>query len=76
MEFRRAPNGIGFLICIDFNARKLIAIAPIDELLDGCQFLDLAIFVLHIVQLRYVLFLFFWAASTAAVARFGLALCS
>ena len=46
MEFRRALNGIGFLICIAFYVRELEALAPIDELLEGSLFLDLTISVL------------------------------
>ena len=74
MEFRRALNGIGFLICSAFDVRKLIAIAPIDDFLEGCQFLNLGHFraVLYIVQICYVVSFLssFGAATTAAVARF------
>ena len=38
MEFRRALNGIGILICIAFIVRKFIAVAPIDELPEELQF--------------------------------------
>ena len=60
MEFQRALDGIGFLICIAFNLRKLIAIALIAELLEGGQFFRA---VVYLVQLRYVVFFKFWGGD-------------